>query len=297
MSSATLTAAAAPRGPVITSTHDSAELAATYEKVSDGQFEHGKQLIAALNISRGERVLDIGAGTGRLAAYVSELVGPSGHVVGIDPLALRIEIAQSKKIRNFQACVGRAEDLSEFSDASFDVVYLNSVFHWVEDKPHALSEIFRVLKANGRLGLNCQVPDRPHEARLLIRSAVVAARIDLDPYVAYPSLGISEDDLEKYLMAAGFVDYEGALRTLVDVFADVDALFAWSRSSTFGNFLADLSPADHARVRDALGGLLEPKYLSPEGICLKRHLTFATVRKPSEHRHPKGRPRRQKQHM
>src|ERR1700694_217425 len=98
MSSSISTTAAAPREPVISSAHDSAELAATYEKVSDRQFEHGKQLIAALNISRGERVLDIGAGTGRLAAYVSELVGPSGHVVGIDPLALRIEIAPSKTI-------------------------------------------------------------------------------------------------------------------------------------------------------------------------------------------------------
>src|ERR1700730_1791014 len=136
MSSLMSTAAAAPRESVISSAHDSAELAATYEKVSDCQFDHGKQLIAALNISSGEHVLDIGAGTGRLAAHVSELVGPAGYVAGIDPLALRIEIAQSKKIRNFQGRVGRAEDLSQFSDASFDVVYLNSVFHWVEDKPH-----------------------------------------------------------------------------------------------------------------------------------------------------------------
>jgi SAM-dependent methyltransferase len=282
MSSSISFVAAGPREPVISSAHDSAELAATYEKVSDCQFEHGKQLIAALNISTGERVLDVGAGTGRLAAYVSELVGPSGHVAGIDPLALRIEIARSKKIRNFQARVGRAEDLSQFSDASFDVVYLNSVFHWVEDKPLAVSEIFRVLRPDGRVGLNCQVPDRPHEARLLIRSALAAAGIDLDPHLAYPSLGISGDELKEHLIAAGFVCYEGALRTLVDVFPDADALFAWSRSSTFGNFLADLSPGDQARVRDAFGGLLEPKYLSPEGICLKRHLTFATARKPRE---------------
>ena len=109
--------------PGITLTHDTPELAATYEEVSIRQFENGKQLVATLNISRGERVLDIGTGTGRLAAHVAKIVGPTGCVVGIDPLPLRIEIAQSKAVRNFEARVGRAEDLSAFADATFDVVY------------------------------------------------------------------------------------------------------------------------------------------------------------------------------
>jgi hypothetical protein len=38
--------------------HDTAELASTYDKVSVHQFEHGKQLISALNIASGECVLD-----------------------------------------------------------------------------------------------------------------------------------------------------------------------------------------------------------------------------------------------
>jgi hypothetical protein len=115
--------------------HDTAELASTYDQVSlHHLFEHGKQLISALNISSGEAVLDIGAGTGRLAAYVAEIVGPAGYVVAMDPLPPRVEIAQSKASDNLEACVGRAEVLSEFPDETFDVVYLNSVFHWVEDK-------------------------------------------------------------------------------------------------------------------------------------------------------------------
>jgi arsenite methyltransferase len=172
MSSSPSSPTVGPFGPAISSTQDSPELAAAYEEVSTYQFEHGKQLIGALSLSEGERVLDIGAGTGRLGAYVAGLVGPSGYVIGIDPLPLRIEIARSKAIANFEARVGGAEDLSEFENDGFDVVYLNSVFHWVGDKPRALAEMFRILKPNGRVGLNCQDPDRPHQSRILVRQAV-----------------------------------------------------------------------------------------------------------------------------
>jgi ubiquinone/menaquinone biosynthesis C-methylase UbiE len=279
MSSSPSSPTVGPVRPAISSTQDSPELAAAYEEVSTHQFEHGKQLIGALSLSEGERVLDIGAGTGRLGAYVAGLVGPSGYVIGIDPLPLRIEIARSKAIANFEARVGGAEDLSEFENDGFDVVYLNSVFHWVGDKPRALAEMFRVLKPNGRVGLNCQDPDQPHQSRILVRQAVAKAAIKLDPQIAYPSLGVSGDELKELVKAAGFVEYVGELRTFIDTFTDVDALLTWSSSSTFGNFLLDVAAADRARVREALGHLLEPKR-SPQGIQLERYLTFVTARKP-----------------
>jgi arsenite methyltransferase len=265
--------------PVIGSTLDSPELATTYEEVSDYQFEHGKQLISDLNVHSGERVLDIGAGTGRLAAHVAEIVGPSGRVVGIDPLPLRVEIARTKPVGNFEARVGQAENLSEFADATFDVVYLNSVFHWVAEKPRALAEMFRVLKPGGRVGLNCHDAARPNESRLLIRRALVEAGVEADHRVVHPSLGLSAPELEALVAGAGLVAYAIELRTFVDVFPDVDALIAWSSSSAFGNFLVGVSAADRTAVRDALGRLLELK-VTPDGIRLERYLLFATARKP-----------------
>jgi SAM-dependent methyltransferase len=258
-------------------THDTPELASTYDKTSLHQFEHGKQLISALNIVSGERVLDVGAGTGRLAAYVATIVGSSGWVVCMDPLPLRVEIAQSKGAANFEVRLGRAEDLSQFTDATFDVAYLNSVFHWVQDKPRAIAEIFRVLKAGGRLGLTCPDATRPHEVFQFIHRALADAGSE-DCSIAH--LGLTCHEIERVVTGAGFVAYESQLRTFVNHYPDVDTLMASLRSASFGNFLADASDVDHARLRNTLNQLLEPKRLDGESIRLERYLIFVTARKP-----------------
>jgi SAM-dependent methyltransferase len=256
---------------------DTPQLAAIYDEVSvHHQFAAGKQLISDLNISSGERVLDIGAGTGNLATYVEKIVGPSGCIVAIDPLPLRIEIAQSKATGNFEARAGRAEDLSEFADASFDVVYLNSVFHWIDDKATALAEIFRVLKADGRLGLNCQDADHPHEVFHYLQCALTDSGMEFDVH----ALGLSNHELEALVTATGFVAYKVELRTCVSFYRDADALLASLSSSGFGNFLVNLPEVGRARIRDALQRLLEPKRLASEGIRLERYMAFATARKP-----------------
>ena len=259
---------------------DSAELASTYDEVSVRQFNHGKILIAELGLRPGERVLDIGCGTGRLGAYVADLVAPSGEVVGVDPLPLRIDLAARKNAR-FKASVGRAEDLSAFGDQSFDAAYANSVFHWVADKPKALQEARRVLKTGGRFGVNSANADRLHQSTALVRDAVIEE--GLQQVDAASATGtnyrVNGSELERLLKEAGFVDVRVTPHTFVDDLTGVDDLFAWSKSSSFGNFLSDLEPAQLARVRTRLERKLED-LRTPKGIQLERHLVFATARKP-----------------
>jgi SAM-dependent methyltransferase len=246
-------------------------------------FEHGKQLISALNIASGECVLDIGAGTGRLAAHVAEIVGPSGWVVAMDPLTPRVDIAQSRAASNLEASVGRAEDLSKFPDESFNVVYLNSVFHWVEDKSRAIAEIFRVLTPDGRLGLTCPDPSLPYEAFRFIRRAFTEAGAKHNRLIARLDL-LTDYELERLVTGAGFVSYESELRTFVNVYPDVDTLLAETESAFFGNFLnsyVNSSEFFRARVQDALSRLLESKRLDDQRIRLERYLIFATARKPN----------------
>jgi arsenite methyltransferase len=253
---------------------DSEELANTYERVSTRQFNHGKVLISALAPRPGERVLDVGCGTGRLGDYVAGLVAPGGEVFGVDPLPLRIDIAARKNPR-FKASVGRAEDLSRFADASFDVVYLNSVFHWIEDKRRVLGEVRRVLKAGGRFGVNSADASRPHQSAALVRDAALEEGLAQSKVAS--SLGtnyrIGKDDLAELLRGAGFVDIEVTRHTFTDTLTGVDDLVSWSESSSFGNFLSDLQPDERSRVRRRLEQKLEA-LRTTAGIRLERYLVF-----------------------
>jgi arsenite methyltransferase len=259
---------------------DSEELASTYERVSVRQFNHGKVLISALDPRPGERVLDVGCGTGRLGDYVAGLVAPDGQVFGIDPLPLRIDIAARKNPR-LLASVGRAEDLSRFADHSFDVVYLNSVFHWIEDKQRVLGEVRRVLAPGGRFGVNSADASRPHQSAALVRDAALEEGLAQSKVAS--SLGtnyrIGKEDLAELLRGAGFVDIEVTRHTFTDTLTGVDDLVSWSESSSFGNFLSDLQPEERSRVRRRLEQKLEA-LRTTAGIRLERYLVFGIAHSP-----------------
>src|ERR1041384_7289871 len=147
---------------------DTPALAQHYEQVSlDRQFAHGKKLVEKLGLAAGERALDVGPGTGLLAEHVARIVGPSGSVLGIDPLPLRIEIAQRKARANLSFAVGNAEALDAIADRSFDVVYLNAVFHWLPEKLTPLRHFYRVLKPGGRLGITTGSREHPNTIQVV----------------------------------------------------------------------------------------------------------------------------------
>ena len=93
------------------------------------------------------RVLDLGAGTGKLSGAVLA----AGHsVIAVEPLAEMREILRAD-LPQLETTDGRAEQLPLAAD-SVDAVVVGAAFHWFEQGP-ALAEIERVLRVPGRLGL------------------------------------------------------------------------------------------------------------------------------------------------
>ena len=117
------------------------------------QFREEQVRLAGL--AAGDRVLDIGCGTGGFALAAARAVGTSGSVVGIDPSPEMAGRARSKARRAGSAATFQvaAIEALPFPDAAFDVVTISLVLHQLPaDAIHrGMAEVRRVLKPGGRL--------------------------------------------------------------------------------------------------------------------------------------------------
>jgi ubiquinone/menaquinone biosynthesis C-methylase UbiE len=120
---------------------------------------HGKlcelrqRTIDIANIQPGEKILDVGCGTGTLAMEVKSRVGSTGEVFGIDPGVQQIARARFKAARrnlSIEFQVGVIEHLN-FPDQSLDAVLSTIMMHHLSDslKRQGLAEIGRVLRPGG----------------------------------------------------------------------------------------------------------------------------------------------------
>jgi ubiquinone/menaquinone biosynthesis C-methylase UbiE len=99
----------------------------------------------------GAQVLDVGCGPGAITLDVASAVSP-GAVVGLDVMDDRIaratQLASERGVDNVTFEVGDAHAL-RFPDDTFDLVYSNTVLHFMIDPPKALAEQKRVCRPGG----------------------------------------------------------------------------------------------------------------------------------------------------
>jgi demethylmenaquinone methyltransferase/2-methoxy-6-polyprenyl-1,4-benzoquinol methylase/phosphoethanolamine N-methyltransferase len=114
---------------------------------------HGRLLELAA-IARGERLLDVGCGPGRLTLRAAGMAGAEGEAHGIDlspemVAVARKNAAQARIPVSFEVA---SVDALPFPDGHFDVVLTSLVLHHLPDdmKARGFAEIRRVLKPGGR---------------------------------------------------------------------------------------------------------------------------------------------------
>ena len=110
--------------------------------------------LSMAGLQAGETVLDVGCGAGMDCILAAQLVGSSGKVVGIDSTPEMVDKArrnaEESGFANAQFWQADVTHLPVASE-SIDAVISNGVFNLCLHKARVLSEVFRVLKAGGRL--------------------------------------------------------------------------------------------------------------------------------------------------
>jgi ubiquinone/menaquinone biosynthesis C-methylase UbiE len=108
------------------------------------------------DLHTGESVVDLGSGSGMDAFYAAGLVGPSGHVYGVDFTPEQLDkargLAAAAGLGHVDFLEGRIEQIP-LPDASVDCVISNGVINLCPDKAAVFADAARVLRPGGRLAL------------------------------------------------------------------------------------------------------------------------------------------------
>jgi arsenite methyltransferase len=153
---------------------------------------------AVADMHEGETVLDLGSGGGIDVILSAKRVGPTGVAYGLDMtdemLALAQRNTREAAVTNVHFLKGVIEEIPLPAE-SVDVVISNCVINLSTDKPAVLTEMARVLRAGGRIGITDVVAED---------ALTPVERAERGSYVGCIAGALSKGEYESGLEAAGF---------------------------------------------------------------------------------------------
>lgn len=200
---------------------------ARYHRVSEPQFDWGQRVIARLRPRRGERILDLGCGTGRITREIQAQVAGAadgaeapaaaaarrrgGAVIGLDRSAAMLAVARlseemshGSRVRYVQA----SGDALPFRRA-FDAIFSAATLHWIPTHDRLFASIHDALRPAGRFV--AQAGGKGNLARLLSRAAALMAAPPFAPFFrdwTDPWQFADAETTAGRLRGAGFVEVE-----------------------------------------------------------------------------------------
>jgi SAM-dependent methyltransferase len=116
----------------------------------------GRAALARLDVRAGERVLDVGCGCGQTLLELAELVGPAGHILGVDVSEPMLARARERAAGTPTIALARGDAQTHaLAPESFDAVYSRFGVMYFDDARAAFANLRRAARAGGRLGFVC----------------------------------------------------------------------------------------------------------------------------------------------
>ena len=235
-----------------------------------------------VGLQKGQRVLDAACGTGVVVRQAAELLGETGSAVAIDLNAGMLEVAAANAPATGAAIEWRQGDVAALpcEDEEFDAVLCQQGLQFFPDKSAALTEMHRVLKSGGTLGL-CVWRGIEHSP---CHSAILAALTDhagadIAQKIKAPFSFGSPDGVRSALSDVGFTDVsihvEDVIRRLLPAAESIPGLLA---STPVGPEVANLPEQTRDAIVEQVAEALA-EYREGDGFKVPQSTHIATASK------------------
>ncbi len=245
-----------------------------YEESHSFVHEYGADVVGLLAPEAGERILDLGCGTGHLTAEIAEA---GAEVVGVDSAADMISQAR-EAYPDLEFVEADARDLPDLG--TFDAVFSNAALHWIPegDQSTVAEEVRELLRSGGRFVAELGGYGNVETIVAALEAELEAAGYEVaDPWY-FPTVGEHTSLLE----SRGF---EPTYATLFDRPTELegdDGLRNWL--SMFGDsFFADVPDDDREEIITAAEDEIRPEIKEGDRwVADYRRLRFVARNEPIE---------------
>ncbi len=220
-----------------------------YEDSHAFVWKLGSSVIELLAPKSGERILDVGCGTGQLTA---EIAASAASVVGIDSSAAMIEEAR----RLYPQLEFHVADARDFKmEPAFDAIFSNAALHWIPEANSVAVCLSLALRPNGRLAIEFGGQGNVHFLTVALQQA---SQLILGEAVHHPWYFPSIANYARVLEDNGFEVTQAALINRPTPLEGDDGLKNWVRM--FGqHWLTRIPSAEHERFLNEVEAIAHPQ--------------------------------------
>jgi len=238
-------------------------VATSYDRVGPNIFtQFGTRLVERMPLAPGAHVLDVATGTGAVLLPAARLVGPKGHITGIDLsgdiLKEAERNAQAEGLTNVTFRKMDAEHL-DFPDQSFDVVMCALALFFFPDMKAALREMYRVCKPGGFIGVSFfdKTPPPFNPALPILMQQVTAYQEGVRSSL---QMAYAPGEVESLLSQSGFRSIETHSESNEIVYASADDLWAFQLTTAMRAYIMSMNEETRPRFKDEYFAKLRPLF-------------------------------------